>query len=292
MSLQNFIFRKLIKRMFYKPMSITELRNEQAKSTKMMGKLPKDLSLERTEINSILAEWVTHKNADPDKVILYLHGGGYVAGTLAGYRLLCGTLSEATGMRVLMPEYRLAPDYPFPAALEDSLSVYAWLLTNGFSAENIIIAGDSAGGGLTLATTLAIRDEGRDLPAALVCLSPWTDLSFSGASHQINAEKEVVLHPDNLRLWAEKYLGFADPRTPHISPAFADMNNFPPMLIQVGSEEVFLDDARMVAENAQSAGVDVTLTVYEGMWHAWQAIGILAEAKQAFEEIGDFVKRT
>ena len=292
MSLQNFIFRKLIKRMFYKPMSITELRNEQAKSTKMMGKLPKSIALDPTEINGIPAEWVTHKNADPDKVILYLHGGGYVAGTLDGYRLLCGTLSEATGMRVLMPEYRLAPDYPFPAALEDSLSVYAWLLTNGFSAENIIIAGDSAGGGLTLATTLAIRDEGRDLPAALVCLSPWTDLSFSGASHQINAEKEVVLHPDNLRLWAEKYLGFADPRTPHISPAFADMNNFPPMLIQVGSEEVFLDDARMVAENAQSAGVDVTLTVYEGMWHAWQAIGILAEAKQAFEEIGDFVKRT
>ncbi len=287
----RFIFKTLIRKMFYKPMSIAELRDEQAKSTKMMGKLPKDISLERTEINGIPAEWVTHESAAADKVILYLHGGGYVSGTLGMYHLLCGTLSEVTGARVLMPEYRLAPDYPFPAALEDTLSVYGWLLTNGFSAENIIIAGDSAGGGLTLATTLAIRDEGRPLPAGLVCLSPWTDLSFSGASHQINAAKEVVLYPDNLRLWAEKYLGFADPRTPHISPAFAYMHNFPPMLIQVGSDEVFLDDARMVAENAKAVGVDVTLSVYEGMWHVWQTVGILAEAKKAFEEIGSFVKR-
>ena len=194
-------------------------------------------------------------------------------------------------MRVLMPEYRLAPDHPFPAALEDALSTYTWLLANGIDAGNIILAGDSAGGGLVLATTLAIRDEGRNLPAGLICLSPWTDLTFSGESHQTNAEKEVVLYPDNLRLWAEKYLAFADPRTPHISPAFADFKNFPPLLIQVGGDEVLLDDAKMVAERAEVAGVNVTLTVYEGMWHVWQTVGILAEAKRAFEEIGEFVER-
>lgn len=289
MSLQHFIFRKLLKRMFYKPLSIEELRAGQEKSAKMLAKLPKSISLENAEIDGIHAEWLTHESASADKVILFLHGGGYVSGTLGMYRQLCGTLSDLSGMRVLMPEYRLAPDYPFPAALEDSLSIYAWLLAKGFSAENIIIAGDSAGGGLTLATTLAIRDEGRALPAGLICLSPWTDLSFSGVSHQTNAAKEVVLYPDNLRLWAEKYLGFADPRTPHISPAFADMHNFPPLLIQVGSDEALLDDAHKVAERAQSIGVDVTLTVYEGMWHVWQTVGILPEAKRAFEEIGEFV---
>ena len=290
MSLQKIIFRKLIRRMFYKPLSIEELRQSQQASLKMLPKLPKSLSLEKARISEIDVEWLAHENADPAKVILYLHGGGYVSGTLGMYHQLCGTLSEVSGMRVLLPDYRLAPDYPFPAALEDALSAYTWLLANGFSAENILIAGDSAGGGLTLATTLAIRDEGRPLPRGLVCLSPWTDLTFSGASHQTNADKEIVLYPENLRLWAEKYLGFADPRTPHISPAFADMKNFPPMLIQVGSDEAFLDDARMVAERAQSAGVDVTLTVYEGMWHVWQTVGILPEAKQAFTEIGTFIK--
>lgn len=291
MSLQHFIFRKLLKRMFYKPMSIDDIREGQMRSAKWMGKLPKSIALEQTEIERIPAQWITHENANPEKVILYLHGGGYVSGFLPSYHLLCGTLSDVTGMRVLLPEYRLAPDYPFPAALEDALSTYTWLLANGFSAENIIIAGDSAGGGLTLATTLAIRDEGRPLPAGLVCLSPWTDLSFSGESHKTNAATEVILHPDNLALWAEKYLGFADPRTPHISPAFADMKNFPPMLLQVGSDEVFLDDAKMVAEQALATGVDVTLTVYEGMWHVWQTVSILPEAKRAFDEIGEFVKK-
>jgi len=287
----RFIFKTLLRKMFYRPLSIEELRQSQENSVKMLAKLSKSLSLEKARINEIDVEWLTHEHAVDENVILFLHGGGYVSGTLDMYHQLCGTLSEISGARVLMPDYRLAPDYPFPAALEDSLSIYAWLLENGFSAENIIIAGDSAGGGLSLATTLALRDEGRPLPAGLVLLSPWTDLTFSGASHQTNAEKSVILHPDNLRLWAEAYLAFADPRTPHISPAFADMKNFPPMLIQVGSDEVLLDDARMVAERAQSAGVDVTLSVYEKMWHVWQTVGILLEAKKAFEEIGAFVKK-
>lgn len=290
MTLMHSIFKKQLKRLFYKPMSIAELRDAQSRSAKLVAKLPKSIALEQTEIDGIPAEWIAHKSADSEKVILYLHGGGYVAGNLTSYHLLCGTLSEISGMRVLMPEYRLAPDYPFPAGLEDTLSTYAWLLANNIDAEKIIIAGDSAGGGLVLATTLAIRDEGRPLPRGLVCLSPWTDLTFSGKSHETNAAKEVILHPDNLRLWAEKYLRFADPRTPHISPAFADMHNFPPMLIQVGSDEALLDDARMVAERAQAAGVDVTLSVYEGMWHVWQTVGILPEAKRAFEEIGEFVE--
>jgi len=291
MNLQRFFFRKLLKRMFYKPISIEELRAGQEKSAKMMAKLPKNITLEHTEIDGIAAEWLSHEKALAEKVILFLHGGGYVSGTLGMYRQLCGTLSEVSGARVLMPEYRLAPDHPFPAALEDALSVYNWLLREGCDAKKIFIAGDSAGAGLTLAATLALRDEGRPLPAGIVCLSPWTDLTFSGASHKTNAEKSVILHPDNFHLWADAYLAFADPRTPHISPAFADMQNFPPMLIQVGSDEVLLDDARMVAERAKSAGVDVTLSIYTGMWHVWQTVAVLPEAKKAFEEIGAFVKK-
>jgi epsilon-lactone hydrolase len=287
----RFIFRTLLRRFFYKPLSIEALRESQARSAKMMQKLPKSISVERFSVNELSLEWIAHKNADDEKVILYLHGGGYVSGNLAMYRLLCGTISEKSGARVLMPEYRLAPDNPFPAALQDTLSIYAWLLEKGFSAKNIIIVGDSAGGGLSLAATLALRDEGRPLPAGIICLSPWTDLTFSGESHETNAKKSVILHPKNIRLWAESYIAHADPRTPHISPAFADMRNFPPMLIQVGSEEVLLDDARMVAERAKSADVNVTLSVYEKMWHVWQTIGFLPESVKAFEEMGNFVKR-
>ena len=286
----RFIFKTLLRKFFYKPLSIDELRESQKRSSKMIQKTPKAISVESFSINELSVEWISHKSANAEKIILYLHGGGYVSGRLEMYRLLCGSISEKSGARVLMPEYRLAPDYPFPAALEDALLIYAWLLQNGFSAENIVIAGDSAGGGLSLAMTLALRDEGRPLPAGIVCLSPWTDLSFSGDSHETNADKMVILYPDNLRLWAESYIAHADPRTPHISPAFADFANFPPMLIQVGSEEVLLDDARMVADAAKSAGVDVTLSIYEGMWHVWQTIGILPEAKNAFEEIGEFMR--
>ena len=284
-------FRALLKRLFYKPLNIDELRESHVRAAKLIQKPPKSVSVEKARINEINMEWVSHKGASDEKVILYLHGGGYVAGLLSMYHTLCGTLSEVSGMRVLLPEYRLAPEHPFPAALEDALSVYDWLLREGYDAKKIIIAGDSAGGGLTLATTLAIRDEGHPLPAALICLSPWTDLTFSGASHETNAEKSVILYPPNLRPWAEAYLAFADPRTPHISPAFADLKNFPPILIQAGEEEILLDDARMVAERAQAAGVDVTLSVYEGMWHVWQTAGmLLPDARKAFEEIGEFVE--
>ena len=287
----RFISRTLLRKLFYKPLSIDELRESQNRSAKMMQKVPKAISVEGFSINELSAEWVTHKNANAEKIILYLHGGGYVSGKLDMYRLLCGNISEKSGARVLLPEYRLAPEDPFPAALEDALSVYSWLLQNETSAENIFLAGDSAGGGLSLAMTLALRDEGRPLPAGIICLSPWTDLTFSGDSHKTNAKKSVILHPEGLRLWADSYVAHADPRTPHISPAFADMTSFPPMLVQVGAEEVLLDDARMVAERAKSAGVDVTLSVYEKMWHVWQAVGILPEAKRAFAEIGEFVEK-
>jgi acetyl esterase/lipase len=188
-------------------------------------------------------------------------------------------------------EYRLAPEHPFPAALEDARKAYDWLLENGVSAENIFLAGDSAGGGLSLALTLSLRDAREPLPAGVVCISPWTDLTMSSESHREKAKAEMTLHPDNLGLWAFCYAGEGDLQNPLISPYFAEYDGVPPLLIQVGSEEVLLDDAKMVAEKAKAAGVDVTLSFYEGMWHVWHTMGtMLPEGREAFDEIGRFVK--
>jgi acetyl esterase/lipase len=185
----------------------------------------------------------------------------------------------------------LAPEHPFPAALEDAEKAYGWLLAHDVQAENIFIAGDSAGGGLSLALTLSLRDSGKPLPAGVVCISPWTDLTMSSASHREKAKAEATLHPDNLRLWAYCYAGDGDLRNLLISPYFAEYEGFPPTLIQVGSAEVLLDDAKIVAEKAESAGVDMTLSVYEGMWHVWHTVGmLLPEGREAFEEIRQFMK--
>ncbi|MBC8336544.1 MAG: alpha/beta hydrolase [Anaerolineales bacterium] len=289
--LRNSIFRTLLKLIFKKYGPIEESRANSERSAKWMGKLPASITVEKVNSNGLNAEWIYNLDSDPEKVILYLHGGGYVIGNIALYRLLSATLSQKTKARVFLPEYRLAPEHPYPAAVDDAVAAYRWLLGEGFRAENIIIAGDSAGGGLSLAATLSLRAEGQPLPAGVICLSPWTDLSLSGESHQSKAKAEAMLLKESLRLWASSYAVEADLRNPLISPVFADFAGFPPLLIQVGSEEILLDDSVLLAENAKSADVDMTLTIYEGMWHVWQTLGFLPESRAAIEEIGAFVKR-
>lgn len=289
--LRNSIFRTLLKLIFKKYGPIEESRANSERSAKWMGKLPASITVEKVNSNGLNAEWIYNLDSDPEKVILYLHGGGYVIGNIALYRLLSATLSQKTKARVFLPEYRLAPEHPYPAAVDDAVAAYRWLLGEGFRAENIIIAGDSAGGGLSLAATLSLRAEGQPLPAGVICLSPWTDLSLSGESHQSKAKAEAMLLKESLHLWASSYANKADLRNPLISPVFADFAGFPPLLIQVGSEEILLDDSVLLAENAKSADVDMTLTIYEGMWHVWQTLGFLPESRAAIEEIGAFVKR-
>jgi acetyl esterase/lipase len=256
-----------------------------------MAKLPGGISLEKADIDGLPAAWISPET-DPKTVMLYFHGGGYVSGSLGTHQMLCVDIARTVNARLLFVEYRLAPEQPFPAALEDAQKAYRWLLAQGFEAGNIFVAGDSAGGGLGLALTLSLRDAREPLPAGVVCISGWTDLTMSGASHHENAKAEVSLHPDSLRLWAFSYAGAGDLKNPLISPYFAEYAGFPPILIQVGSQEVLLDDARVVAEKAGSAGVDVTLSVYEGMWHVWHTLGtMLPEGRQAFEEIGKFVRK-
>ncbi|NQU31209.1 MAG: alpha/beta hydrolase [Anaerolineae bacterium] len=289
--LRNSILRTLLKLISKKHNAIEESRANSKRSAKWMGKLPASITVEKVNSDGLNAEWISAADADPKKAILYLHGGGYVIGNIALYRLLCATLSQKTNARVFLPDYRLAPEHPYPAAVDDTVAAYHWLLEQGYDAKNIIIAGDSAGGGLSLAATLSLRAEGQPLPAGVICLSPWADLSLSGESHQSKAKAEAMLLKESLRLWASSYANKADLRNPLVSPAFADFADFPPLLIQVGSEEILLDDSVLLAENAKSAGVDVTLSVYEGMWHVWQTLGFLPESRAAIEEIGAFVKR-
>jgi acetyl esterase/lipase len=192
---------------------------------------------------------------------------------------------------VFLPEYRLVPEYPFPAAIQDAQKAYRWLLTQGYKPNNIFIAGDSAGGGLSVATVLALREAGDALPAAVVCLSPWADLTCSGQSHAQQAEAESMLNTATLQKWATYYAGSDTLKNPLISPVYADFHNFPPLLIQVGSDEILLDDARALAEKAKAAGAQVELKIWNGMWHVWHIFGeLIPESRQAFEEIGQFIE--
>ena len=271
--------------------SITEHRINGVKNSKFMGGIPKTMLAEKINIDEIHSEWLVPAGASHEKVILYLHGGGYVTGCIEDHRMLCGLLATATGVKVLIPEYRLAPENPFPAALDDALKIYHWLLAQGTSSANIIIAGDSAGGGLSVATVLALKDKNVSLPAAVLCLSPWVDLTLKNQSHITKAKVEALLQKDVLREWALCYTDESNLTNPLVSPIFADFHGFPPLLIQVGSEEILFGDSILLAEKAKADGADVTLKIWDGIWHVWQARGgLLPENKKTFEEIGQFVR--
>lgn len=277
-----------------KKLSIAELRANGVKNSKMLGEVSKNITVEKINMEGIQAEWLIpfSSSTRSEKVILYLHGGGYVTGSIEDHRMMCGLLANATGTKVLIPEYRLAPEHPFPAALDDALKVYQWLLDQGYSSANMIIAGDSAGGGLSVATVLALKEKSGSLPAAVVCLSPWADLALTGQSHTTKAKAEAILNKDVLHEWALCYTDESNLTNPLVSPIHGDFHGFPPLLIQVGSEEILLDDSILLAEKARSAGVDVTLKIWDGMWHVWQALGdLIPENKKTFEEIGQFVQR-
>ena len=277
-----------------KKLSIAELRANGVKNSKMLGEVSKNITVEKINMEGIQAEWLIpfSSSTRSEKVILYLHGGGYVTGSIEDHRMMCGLLANATETKVLIPEYRLAPEHPFPAALDDALKVYQWLLDQGYSSANMIIDGDSAGGGLSIATVLALKEKSGSLPAAVVCLSPWADLALTGQSHATKAKAEAILNKDVLHEWALCYTDESNLTNPLVSPIHGDFHGFPPLLIQVGSEEILLDDSTLLAEKAKSAGVDVTLKIWDGMWHVWQALGdLIPENKKTFEEIGQFVQR-
>lgn len=247
-----------------------------------------DITVEKLSVEGIPAEWVVAPNASTDKVFLYLHGGAYFMGSLNTHRDLAAKLSRSTGCRVLVIDYRLAPEHPFPAAVEDAVCAYNWLLSSGFAPEQIVIGGDSADGGLTLAALLSLKDAGAKLPATAILLSPWTDLEGTGESMITRKELDPYLSPDSTRAVTALYIGDHDLRHPLISPIFANLTDLPPMLIHVGNDEILLDDSIRLAERARNAGVNVTLKVWDDMWHVFHTFPI-PEAKQAIDEIGKYV---
>ncbi|PCJ15193.1 MAG: alpha/beta hydrolase [Gammaproteobacteria bacterium] len=242
------------------------------------------------DVGGIASEWIDAENADENRVLLYLHGGAYTFGSSKTYADLASRLSHSCAMKVLVINYRLAPEYPFPAALDDATYAYRWLLDQGYRAENLVICGDSAGGGLTLSTLINLRELGVALPAAGVCLSPWTDLSCDGDSMRTHEEIDPFLSAEWLREMATLYVQLEDPKNPLISPLHGDLKGLPPLLVQVGSDEVLLDDSLRLEQRALSDEVDLTLRVYQDMWHVWQIFAaIMPEAKEALLEIAEFV---
>ncbi len=251
-----------------------------------------DVQYELLHADGIPAAWIGTPGAEANRTILYLHGGGYVIGSITTHRDLAGRLARAAAARVLLIDYRLAPEHPYPAALEDATKAYRWLLKEGTAPEHLVIAGDSAGGGLTVATLVALRDAGLPLPAAGVCLSPWVDLEGIGPSMTTKASIDPIVQRPGLLWFASLYLGQTDPRTPLAAPLYANLVDLPPLLIHVGTAETLLDDATRLAAQARAAGVDVTYAAWDDMIHVWHLFAaMLPEGQQAIEDIGRYVQQ-
>ncbi|MEW6441879.1 MAG: alpha/beta hydrolase [bacterium] len=253
--------------------------------------LPEGVRVEAVDAGGVPAERLRAPGAADDAALLYLHGGGYALGSPTSHRHLAAALSAACSASVLCLQYRLAPEDPFPAAVEDAVRGYQWLLAQAIPAGRIAVAGDSAGGGLTVAAFVALRDQGDRLPAAGICLSPWVDLTCTGGSQESKRYRDPIVSRENLLRYGSLYLGDRDAKTPLASPLFADLAKLPPLLIQVGSDEVLLDDAVRLDRRARDAGVESTLEIWEGMIHVWHAFHpMLEEGREAMARIGSYFR--
>ena len=272
-----------------RPLALRRLAMERAAR---LAPMAPGVLIEPVMVGAVPGEWVTAPGAAADRVVLYLHGGSYVQGSPRTHRVITSRIAMASGARVLVLDYRLAPEHLFPAAVQDATAAYRWLLERDITPEHVAMAGDSAGGGLVIATAVALREAGMPLPAALVCISPWTDLEGTGESRVTRAKADPMFSPDGIAEAGRKYLGDADPRTPLASPIYSDLRGLPPLLIQVGNDEVLLSDATRLAERASAAGVATTLEIWPDMWHVWHAFaGFVPEARRALREIGEWVSK-
>jgi epsilon-lactone hydrolase len=271
------------------PSSIEEARGRLESFAALIAPLP-GVRLAPARLGSVLCEWVVAPDAVEDGVLLYLHGGGYGLGSLATHRALVSRLSSATCLPAVTADYRLAPEHPFPAAVDDAVSVYRALLARGVPPSRLVVAGDSAGGGLAMATALSIREAGDPLPAGVVCLSPWVDLDVAGRAAAPVAKDPMVTR-DELLLMAALYLAGADPHAPLASPLHADLRGLPPLLIHVGTAETLLQDSLRLAASVRAAGGTVTLEQWTDMIHVWHAFApLLPEAEAAIARIGAWVR--
>ena len=249
-------------------------------------RVPRGVRITSAEAGSVPGEWVEGDGGD-SPTLLYLHGGGYIACSPATHRPITAAFARR-GFRVFAPDYRLAPEHPFPAAVDDALAVYRALLSQPVGP--VVLAGDSAGGGLALALLVALRDAGEPPPSACALFSPWTDLAVTGDSIRSNDGRCAMFQGDRIAPTAEYYLHGADPKNPLASPLYANLENLPPLLIHVGEQEVLLDDSRRLADRARAAGVRVELKIWRDVCHAWQILPLLPEARQSVEQASRFLR--
>lgn len=255
----------------------------------VFGRFPKAIQSQAIAIDHIPAEWLIPPQTDKRSVMLYLHGGAYALGSIKSHRATAGQIAEAGKIRTLIIGYRLAPEHPFPAALQDALLGYEWLQKNGY--EKIVLAGDSAGAALALETVISLRSKQGSMPALVVCLSPWLDVESTGETMITNAKRDPMLKKDDLKV-CRYYIGQNDPHDPLISPLYADFKGFPPIFLLVGSDEILLSDSMQLTEKAKDTGVDVQLRIWKDMWHVFPFFApFVPEATQAIAELGDMIKR-
>jgi acetyl esterase/lipase len=253
--------------------------------------LPADVESTAVDAGGVPAEWLSVPESDPSRAVLYFHGGGYVIGSVNTHRDVVQRICRATRSRALNVDYRLAPENKFPAAVDDAIRAYRWVLSQGIDAGNVVVAGDSAGGGLTMAMMLAVREAGDPLPRAAVLMSPWVDMEGSGESMVTKEDVDPTIRKSWLLRCAQDYLGDEDRKNPLASPLYGDLAGLPRILIQVGENETLLDDATRLAERARSAGVDATIDVWNEMIHLWQLLApLVPEGQQAIDRIGEWVR--
>jgi epsilon-lactone hydrolase len=253
--------------------------------------LPADVTVQPVNANGVKAEWTSTPDADPSSVILYMHGGGYVICSLESHRHLVAEVGRAAGTRTLAIDYRLAPEHPFPAPVEDTVAAYRYLLDSGIKPNRIALAGDSAGGGLVVGALLAIREAGLPLPACGWCISPWVDMEALGGSFVDRAATDPTVQKATILMMAQWYLGGANPRHPHAAPIYGDLRGLPPLLIQVGAAETLLDDSIALARTAGIADVPVDLQIWPEMIHIWHIyFPMLSAGRRAIAAGGAFVR--
>jgi monoterpene epsilon-lactone hydrolase len=253
---------------------------------------PRGTHVSAVEMNGLSGEWVLGPGARSGATILHLHGGAFVSGSPATHRELVARISASAGVRALSVDYRLAPEHPFPAALEDVVAAYLWLLDQGSTPAHLVLGGESSGGGLALQALLSMKRDGIPLPCAAFFLSPVTDwVGLDGESYATRAEVDPLVSPSQCRFTASQYLGDHPRDAPLLRPAEMDLDGLPPMWIQVGDHEVLLSDAQRLARRAESSGVDVDFKVWPGLWHVFQgAARVVPEARASIEELGRFVR--
>jgi monoterpene epsilon-lactone hydrolase len=267
-----------------------ELRRQYTYLTDRFGAPPKEATFEPAQIGPLKGEWVRCPNSSPNRLILYFHGGGYVAGSPQSHRALVARLAQASEATAFSLDYRLAPEFAFPAAVRDGIDAYRQIVAKGVAPSTIVFAGDGSGGGLAFAVLSAVRNANLPMPAGCAAMSPWADLSLSGWSVQQNAKTDNSLNWDLLFVSARHYLRKTNPCDAYASPAFTSFKDFPPIMVHAGSLEMLRDDASRLGDRAADAGVNVSVEIYDGMQHVFQANRRVPESKVSLQRLGQFIR--